>query len=202
MKEVPKFASYTPQELAAEARARKNTEGNAISLKAALGLVFQRIGRDIIKRTLTPISGRGTVAEDIGSLLAGLSPEGMQQFLLGFGGIYLGTTIATLELAAVNGWEDEFFVTNYNLAIVGTQLPQLKLEVLNGLTQGPRRSPREETVLIQQELRYKPTFLGFFNPENRNSLPQILQSHIYEKRYLREAISRIVPFYREAVKYL
>lgn len=199
------YGDYNSEALAAEALAMGKSEkkrGFPISSKAALGKVLARMGREMIKETLTPVSGNRAVAEDIDSLLESLDRAGQEQFLLGLGGVCLGVTIETLEKAAIEGWDDKVFLVNYELAITGTQMPGLKLNVLAARVSGLRRTPQEETAIILQQAIADKTFLAFFDEDNRQSLPQIVGVLIYDFWPFRSAVRRILPIYSGAVKYL
>lgn len=199
------YGDHDSKALAAEALATQKSEiarGFAISSKAALGKVLARMGREMVKKTLTPVSGNRAVAEDIDSLLESLDPAGLEQFLLGLGGVCLGVTVETLEKAAIDGWGDTVFLDIYELAIAGTQIPKPTLDILATRITGPRRTSQEETTIIRRHLNTDKTFLGFFNKDNRQSLPQIIGVLIYELRPFQIAIQRILPVYAGAVKYL
>lgn len=199
------YGDHNAEALAAEALAMEKSErerGFPISSKAALGKVLARMGREMIRKTLAPVSENRAVAEDLSSLLKSLDREGLEQFLLGLGGICLGVTVETLEKAAIEGWDDKVFLVNYELAIVGTQIPKPKLDILATRISGPRRVPQEETTIIRRQLIADKTFLGFFDEDNRQNLPQIVEVLICEHRLFRSAIKRILPIYSGAVKYL
>ncbi|MDP3998902.1 MAG: hypothetical protein Q8P89_04790 [bacterium] len=199
------YGDHNSEALAAEALVTKKSEaerGYVLSPKAALGKVLARMGREIVQKTLAPVSGNRSVAEDINALLESLDSDGRKKFLLGLGGICLGVVVQTLEKAAFDGWEDKVFLDNFELAINGTQIPKHRLDNLVERVRGPRRTSQEETANIRQQLTRDKTFLSFFDLENPHNLPQIVEVIIYKFSPYPRAMERVLPVYEGAVKYL
>lgn len=199
------YSGRRPIDLAGEAldqKASKAREGRKISDKAALADVFSRLGVELVKRTLNPLSGGGAIAEDINSLVMSLDSEGRKRLFLGIGGICLGAIIKSLEEAAVIGWSDQDFFEKYDFAITGTQLPKLDREVFSK-DMISRRSPQEQAQLIRAELaRDGGTFLFAFDPARRVTLPEVLDRMIHRNSSFGQALALVLPFYRDAVKAL
>lgn len=195
------YEGVAVRDLAAEAYAVQMSErnkGHTVSLSAALALKMRQIGVEKIKVLLSPVTSGG-IAEEIGSLLRGLSAEQLLQFYQAFGGVVIGCTVIALEQGAIEGWSDEIFGEAYNFAITGTPLPPLSLDRINGQIKDPRRSPEEETRIIRQELAREKRFIGFFDNTNRERLPQVLENLLYGNPHFQQGLARALPVYGQAV---
>ncbi len=182
---------------------RMKGEGHPVSLKVALALSFGEVGRGMLKSATAPVVS-GPVAENLESILKKMKRDQKRQFLMGLGGICLGCIIRSLESAVWDGWDDRIFVDFFNLAISGTSIPGLRLEDLEEAAKGmssSRRTVEEETSIIRAELQRDNTFLGFFEKENREKLPQTIQALTLGK-YISAGLLLVLPVYKEAVTQL
>lgn len=204
------LGGLTPAKLAEGAGGiwqKRKSEGNPVSKPVALGLAMRNEGREIVRSLL---SSDSSIASDVNSAIKGLSEEGFRKFRYGFGEIILWSIIDSLE-KGVFEWDDGVFVSNFNEAIIGTPLPQIKLEDIKAVLKhqqdrgGQRlRTADEQTKIIRRLLsdgRDK-DFLNFLESSSSqvSFLPQTIYTFIYGSQSLAgRSLSEALPVYKQAL---
>ncbi len=146
--------------------------GHTLNCIGATATAFMVKGREDL---LTLPKGKEQIAEDINSYAYGLSPSHRDKFFKGMGYTLVGSILIAVENACWNGWSDDEYISYYNKAITGTNLPAISLDyfIKAGFTPVPAEAETKKIIRVLNSDPSK-TFTNFLYKEN---LPSLVENH-------------------------